>query len=64
MEQEYIKGDIVMYDNKVHIIMDSTTLESLDFEEDSVDEDTGEVIQMELDLDKLHKHHKEQEAEK
>ena len=23
MEQEYIKGDIVMYDNKIHIIMDT-----------------------------------------
>lgn len=23
MEQEYIKGDIVMYDNKIHTIMDS-----------------------------------------
>lgn len=23
MEQEYIKGDIVMYDNKIHMIMDS-----------------------------------------
>lgn len=23
MEQEYIKGDIVMYDNKIHIIMDA-----------------------------------------
>ena len=22
MEQEYIKGDIVMYNNKIHIIMD------------------------------------------
>lgn len=29
------------------------------YKEDFVDEDTGEVIQMELDLDKLHKHHKE-----
>lgn len=31
------------------------------YKEDFVDEDTGEVIQMELGLDKLHKHHKEQE---
>lgn len=31
------------------------------YKEDFVDENTGEVIQMELDLDKLHKHHKEQE---
>ena len=23
MEQEYIKGDIVMYDNKIHTIMDA-----------------------------------------
>lgn len=23
MEQEYIKGDIVMYDNKIHTIMDT-----------------------------------------
>lgn len=29
------------------------------YKEDFVDEDTGEVIQMELDLDKLHKLHKE-----
>lgn len=28
------------------------------YKEDFVYEDTGEVIQMELDLDKLHKHHK------
>lgn len=27
-----------------------------------VDEDTGEVVEMEIDLDKLHKHHKEQEG--
>lgn len=31
------------------------------YKEDFVDEDTGEVIQMELDLDKLHKHHKKNE---
>ena len=23
MEQEYIKGDIIMYDNKIHTIMDT-----------------------------------------
>lgn len=28
------------------------------YKEYFVDEDTGEVIQIELDLDKLHKHHK------
>ena len=28
------------------------------YKEDFVDEDTREVIQMELDLDKLHKHYK------
>ena len=28
------------------------------YKENFVDEDTGEVIQMELDLDKLHKHYK------
>lgn len=26
MEQEYIKGDIVMYDNKIHTIMDTLEL--------------------------------------
>lgn len=26
MEQEYIKGDIVMYDNKIHTIMDTLGL--------------------------------------
>ena len=26
MEQEYIKGDIVMYDNRIHIIMDTLEL--------------------------------------
>ena len=26
MEQEYIKGDIVMYNNKIHIIMDTLEL--------------------------------------
>ena len=26
MEQEYIKGDIVMYDNKIHTIMDTLLL--------------------------------------
>lgn len=31
------------------------------YREDFVDEDTGEVIQMELDLDKLHKYHKKNE---
>lgn len=31
------------------------------YKEYFVDEDTGEVIQIELDLDKLHKHQKEQE---
>ena len=29
------------------------------YKEDFVDEDTGEVVEMEIDLDKLHKHHKE-----
>lgn len=29
------------------------------YKEDFVDEDTGEVIQMELDLNKLHKHRRE-----
>ena len=28
MEQEYIKGDIVMYDNKIHIITDTLGLNS------------------------------------
>lgn len=31
------------------------------YKECFVDEDTGEVVEMEIDLDKLHKHHKEQE---
>ena len=26
MEQEYIKGDIVMYDNRIHTIMDTLEL--------------------------------------
>ena len=26
MEQQYIKGDIVMYDNKMHTIMDTLEL--------------------------------------
>lgn len=26
MEQQYIKGDIVMYDNKIHTIMDTLEL--------------------------------------
>ena len=32
------------------------------YKECFVDEDTGEVVEMEIDLDKLHKHHKEQEG--
>ena len=32
------------------------------YKEYFVDEDTGEVIQIEIDLDKLHKHHKDQEV--
>lgn len=32
------------------------------YKEDFVDEDTEEVVEMEVDLDKLHKHHKEQES--
>lgn len=32
------------------------------YKEDFIDEDTGEVVEIEIDLDKLHKHHKEQEG--
>ena len=31
------------------------------YKEDFVDEDTGEVVEMEIDLDILNKHHKEDE---
>lgn len=31
------------------------------YKEDFVDEDTGEVVEMEIDLEKLRKHHKELE---
>lgn len=29
MEQEYIKGDIVMYDNRIHTIMDTLELNNI-----------------------------------
>lgn len=32
------------------------------YKEHFVDEDTGEVVEIEIDLDKLNKHHKEQEG--
>lgn len=33
------------------------------YKEDFIDEDTGEVVEIEIDLDKLNKHHKEQEGQ-
>ena len=55
MEQEYIKGDIVMYDNKIHTIMD--TLEVNNYELSYIEHPVHqlELLGVPLTLDILEK---------